>query len=170
MQDHGAGARDLAFGVLQRNVPPRRELSRPAVVDHLVGEKPGTGPKRFLFVGHYDTVFASGTAKQRPFRIDGQGRAWGPGVYDMKGGLAALLYALRAHRALGCRGVTRADFRLDPDDPDPVAVIVDLHMLTQCDGGRQRSADELRSLLAAAGLGPGEVHLTGGPALIEGIA
>ena len=66
--------------------------------DHLVGEKPGTGVRRFLFVGHYDTVFASGTAKRRPFRIDAQGRAWGPGVYDMKGGLAALLYALRAHR------------------------------------------------------------------------
>ena len=66
--------------------------------DHLVGDKPGTGPKRFLFVGHYDTVFPSGTVKQRPFRIDEQGRAWGPGVYDMKGGLAALLYALRAHR------------------------------------------------------------------------
>src|SRR5213594_442551 len=65
--------------------------------DHLVGDKPGTGPKRFLFVGHYDTVFASGTAKQRPFRIDPDGRAWGPGVYDMKGGLAVLLYALRAH-------------------------------------------------------------------------
>jgi len=24
--------------------------------DHLVGDKPGAGPKRFLFVGHYDTV------------------------------------------------------------------------------------------------------------------
>jgi len=66
--------------------------------DHLLGEKPGTGPKRFLFVGHYDTVFASGTAKARPFRIDADGKAWGPGVYDMKGGLTALLYALRAHR------------------------------------------------------------------------
>jgi len=38
--------------------------------DHLVGEKPGTGVRRFLFVGHYDTVFASGTAKRRPFRIE----------------------------------------------------------------------------------------------------
>ena len=66
--------------------------------DHLVGEKPGAGPKRFLFVGHFDTVFPSGTAKQRPFHIDREGRAWGPGVYDMKGGLAAVLYALRAHR------------------------------------------------------------------------
>ncbi|HEY7516865.1 MAG TPA: M20 family metallopeptidase [Methylomirabilota bacterium] len=66
--------------------------------DHLVAEKSGTGPKRLLFVGHYDTVFPSGTAKQRPFHVDGEGRAWGPGVYDMKGGLAALLYALRAHK------------------------------------------------------------------------
>ena len=37
--------------------------------DHLVGENPGGGPKRLLFVGHFDTVFASGTAKERPFRI-----------------------------------------------------------------------------------------------------
>ncbi|HXH82991.1 MAG TPA: M20/M25/M40 family metallo-hydrolase, partial [Candidatus Tectomicrobia bacterium] len=72
--------------------------------DHLVGEKPGAGPKRFLFVGHFDTVFPSGTAKQRPFHVDREGRAWGPGVYDMKGGLAAVLYALRAHR----EGRTRA--------------------------------------------------------------
>ena len=71
--------------------------------DHLVAEKPGTGPKRFLFVGHYDTVFPSGTAKARPFRIDAEGKAWGPGVYDMKGGLTALLYALRAHKETGTR-------------------------------------------------------------------
>jgi glutamate carboxypeptidase len=65
--------------------------------DHLVGVKPGTGPRRFLFVGHFDTVFPAGTARERPFRIDGA-RAHGPGVYDMKGGLAALLFALRAHK------------------------------------------------------------------------
>ncbi len=71
--------------------------------DHLLGDKPGTGPKRFLFVGHFDTVFGAGTAGKRPFRIDAQSRAWGPGVYDMKGGLAALLYALRAHREAATR-------------------------------------------------------------------
>jgi glutamate carboxypeptidase len=80
----------LGFGV--RRVPQDR------FGDHIVGDKPGAGPKRFLFVGHFDTVFPSGTVKQRPFRIDPEGRAWGPGVYDMKGGLAAVLYALRAHR------------------------------------------------------------------------
>src|SRR5437763_16479511 len=65
--------------------------------DHLVAEKPGRGPRRFLFVGHFDTVFAAGTVKERPFHVAG-GRAYGPGVADMKGGLTALLYALRAHR------------------------------------------------------------------------
>jgi len=65
--------------------------------DHLVAEKPGRGAKRFLFVGHFDTVFPAGTVKERPFHVAG-GRAYGPGVYDMKGGLTALLYALRAHR------------------------------------------------------------------------
>lgn len=59
---------------------------------------------------------------------------------------------------------------LDPDDPDPVAVLVDMQMLTQCDGGRQRSAGELQALLRRAGLQPGAVHRTGGPALVEGIA
>lgn len=70
--------------------------------DHLVAEKPATGPKRFLFVGHLDTVFPAGTARERPFRI-GDGRAYGPGVSDMKGGLAALIYALRAHREVQTR-------------------------------------------------------------------
>lgn len=70
--------------------------------DHLLGVKRGSGPKRILFVGHYDTVFPAGAARQRPFRI-ADGRAYGPGVYDMKGGLAALLFALRAHREAGTR-------------------------------------------------------------------
>lgn len=76
--------------------------------DHILGEKPGTGPKRFLFVGHFDTVFPAGTARQRPFRI-ADGRAYGPGVYDMKGGLATLLYALRVHRETGSRAWTETN-------------------------------------------------------------
>jgi glutamate carboxypeptidase len=85
-----------ALGFVVTRVPQTR------FGDHLVAEKPGTGPKRFLFVGHFDTVFPAGTAAQRPFRI-ADGRAYGPGVYDMKGGLVALLYALRAHREAATR-------------------------------------------------------------------
>src|SRR5262249_60285536 len=50
--------------------------------DHLGGDKPGTGPKRFLFLGHYATVFPSGTAKQRPLRSGAPGPASGRGRYD----------------------------------------------------------------------------------------
>ena len=53
---------------------------------------------------------------------------------------------------------------------DPVASLIDDHMLTQCDGGRQRSVEELQALLRAAGLRPGAVHRTAGPALVEGVA
>jgi glutamate carboxypeptidase len=70
--------------------------------DHVVGERPGRGRGRLLLVGHFDTVFPSGTAARRPFRVAGD-RATGPGVYDMKGGLAVLLHALGAHREAASR-------------------------------------------------------------------
>lgn len=63
--------------------------------DHVLGHKPGTGDHRILFIGHMDTVFPEETAKHRPFRIEG-GRAYGPGVCDMKGGIVCLLFALEA--------------------------------------------------------------------------
>jgi len=52
-----------------------------------------------LMIGHYDTVWPLGTVCERPFSIDGN-IARGPGVFDMKGGLAQIVYALRAIRAL----------------------------------------------------------------------
>jgi len=55
--------------------------------------RPG-GP-RVLLIGHMDTVFDPGTVAERPFRIE-DGIAYGPGVTDMKSGLLAGLYALKA--------------------------------------------------------------------------
>jgi len=63
--------------------------------DHVIGHKTGSGKDRILFIGHMDTVFPEGTAQKRPFRIE-DGRAYGPGVSDMKGGIVCLLYALEA--------------------------------------------------------------------------
>ena len=54
--------------------------------------------------------------------------------------------------------------------PSPTASLTDIQMLTQCDDGRQRSAGELKGLLEAAGLRPGSVRLTSGPALVEAVA
>jgi O-methyltransferase domain len=56
------------------------------------------------------------------------------------------------------------------NEPDPIASLTDVHMLTQCEGGRQRSVAELHALLDGAGLRPGRVERTLGPALVEGIA
>ncbi len=58
---------------------------------------------------------------------------------------------------------------IDADDTDPIATSVDVQMHAVCDGGKQRSAAELQALAGAAGLRAGQVHLTGGPALVEAI-
>jgi glutamate carboxypeptidase len=55
----------------------------------------GGGP---LVLGHVDTVFGPGESVRRPFTVAG-GLARGPGVFDMKGGLVQLLFALRELRA-----------------------------------------------------------------------
>src|SRR4029077_11145169 len=48
---------------------------------------------QFLVLGHYDTVYSSGTLAKMPFRVSG-GKAYGPGVFDMKAGLVQALFAL----------------------------------------------------------------------------
>jgi len=61
-------------------------------------DKPG---KKVLLIGHFDTVFPKGEAAARPFKIE-NGRAYGPGVGDMKGGLVTMLYAVKALKKEGC--------------------------------------------------------------------
>jgi glutamate carboxypeptidase len=51
-------------------------------------------------MGHRDTVYPKGEAGRRPFRIEA-GRAYGPGVADMKGGLVVNAFVLAAFRRLG---------------------------------------------------------------------
>ena len=53
-----------------------------------------------LFMGHMDTVFPLGTVAKRPFTIR-DGKAYGPGALDMKGGIVAAMYAIKALNAAG---------------------------------------------------------------------
>jgi glutamate carboxypeptidase len=53
-----------------------------------------------LLLGHRDTVFPKGEAARRPFRIEG-GRAYGPGVADMKAGLVLNTFVLAAFKRFG---------------------------------------------------------------------
>jgi glutamate carboxypeptidase len=54
----------------------------------------GPGQARVALLGHHDTVFPLGTAAARPFRRD-ETRCYGPGVADMKGGVAVALHTAR---------------------------------------------------------------------------
>jgi glutamate carboxypeptidase len=49
---------------------------------------------QLLVLGHYDTVYSSGTLARMPFRVEG-GKAYGPGTFDMKTGIVQALFALQ---------------------------------------------------------------------------
>jgi len=55
---------------------------------------------QLLVLGHYDTVYASGTLAKMPFRT-AAGRAYGPGAFDMKAGIVQALFALDAIQQVG---------------------------------------------------------------------
>ena len=67
-----------------RPCPPRGDA-----VLATVGEGPG-GP---LLLGHHDTVWPKGTLAEIPFRVE-DGRVRGPGVFDMKAGIALAMAVL----------------------------------------------------------------------------
>ena len=62
----------------------------------------GRSSKPVLLLGHLDTVWPMGTLAKMPFRVE-KGKAFGPGVYDMKAGVMMALHAvtmLRERHAL----------------------------------------------------------------------
>lgn len=55
----------------------------------------GTGEEQILILGHFDTVKEIGTLDKEPWRIE-DGKAYGPGTYDMKSGIVFSYFALQA--------------------------------------------------------------------------
>jgi len=53
-----------------------------------------------LLLGHFDTVYDMGTLQTMPWREE-KGRLYGPGVFDMKSGIAQMMFALWAAREIG---------------------------------------------------------------------
>ncbi|HKO63173.1 MAG TPA: M20 family metallopeptidase [Pyrinomonadaceae bacterium] len=58
-----------------------------------------TEPSPIVLLGHTDTVHPRGSLAQRPWRVE-DGKAYGPGVFDMKGSCALTLEIIRALRQL----------------------------------------------------------------------
>ncbi len=71
--------------------------------------------KPILLLGHLDTVWDLGTLSRMPFRIR-NGRAYGPGILDMKSGIVCGLWAIRTLRALKLRPHGPVRFFLNSDE------------------------------------------------------
>jgi glutamate carboxypeptidase len=83
--------------------------------DHLVARRSGGGSGRLLALIHLDTVWPVGSLATNPFRVE-DGRVYGPGTRDMKGGWVVLLSALRALRATGWDGLAETTVFITGDE------------------------------------------------------
>jgi glutamate carboxypeptidase len=85
---------------------------------HLVCEFQLPGRKKsgqILALGHTDTVWPLGTLRTMPFH-QADGRLWGPGVLDMKAGIALFVFAAQALRELEIPVPNKALLQLNSDE------------------------------------------------------
>jgi glutamate carboxypeptidase len=82
-------------GSVQRFPQPQRGA-------HVRAEFGGVMPTQVLLLGHFDTVWRVGTLESMPLH-ERDGRLHGPGIFDMKGGIAIAMLAVRALVATGRR-------------------------------------------------------------------
>lgn len=68
---------------------------------HLISRLKGDGKWTILLVAHVDTVFKKGEAARRPFTVDENNYAWGPGVGDDKATVVEVIYGLQALKEAG---------------------------------------------------------------------
>ena len=83
-------------GTAVASVIEQRLGGRADLIDSPVGPHvhwSGGGAPKVLLLGHHDTVFPLGTLAARPFTV-ADGRATGPGVFDMKAGIVQAIHGL----------------------------------------------------------------------------
>jgi glutamate carboxypeptidase len=117
--------------------------------------------KRILLLGHLDTVWPLGTLQKMPWR-ERDGRFYGPGVLDMKAGIAMALAAIRILQQLGIsRPVT---LLLNPDEEvgSPVSrPITERLALASAAVLVLEPAQGLACKTARKGVGDYHLHVTG---------
>jgi glutamate carboxypeptidase len=99
-----------ALGARTERLAPAQGESRA-----VKGTLTGSGSKRLMLIAHMDTVFERGVLQKQPWRIDG-GRAYGPGIADDKGGIAAILHVLKMLADAGWRDYASITVLIDPDE------------------------------------------------------
>jgi glutamate carboxypeptidase len=93
--------------------------------EHVRADFPGAGAPLVL-LGHVDTVWPRGTLERMPWRL-ANGRAYGPGVFDMKAGLVVMVEAIRlARTARALRVLLTADEEIgSPTASDAIARVAE---------------------------------------------
>ena len=106
--------RDLtAGGVKFQHISGGRRFGK-----HLLCTFPTPGRRKtgqVMALGHSDTVWPLGTLANMPFRR-AQGRLWGPGVLDMKAGLAFFVFAMQALRELEIPVINNVLLQVNSDE------------------------------------------------------
>ena len=106
---------------------------------HLPGEQQ---KQQLLALGHIDTVWPVGTLAQMPFAFR-DGRVWGPGVLDMKSGIAFFIFAIAALRELGLPVKRKVRLLLNADEE------------TGSDSSRELTEEQARQSAVVLVLEPG---------------
>jgi hypothetical protein len=106
------------------------------------------------------------------------------GELDASADVYLLKWILHDWNDEACRGILRRvratmpagssvvviDQHHEPDRPSPLSSMTDLLMLVECEGGRERSPEEVHGLMRGAGLIPGRVRHAGLHMVVEGLA
>ena len=124
-----------------------------------LGEEGGT-----LLLGHLDTVWPVGTLAEIPFRVDGP-RAKGPGVFDMKGGIAVALEVLEAIGRGEVRPARGLSLLLTPDEETGSAASRALLVAEARRHARvlvlEPAGEGGAAKVARKGIGQASIHFTG---------
>ena len=135
---------------------------------HLVCDMTLPGRRKMgqiLALGHSDTVWPMGTLRSMPFRHE-RGRLWGPGVLDMKAGIAFFLFAAEALRELDLPVRSKVLLQLNSDEE---VGSLSSRALTELNASRSKAVLVLepgtglegKLKTARKGVGDFTIHVTG---------
>jgi glutamate carboxypeptidase len=115
--DHKPSLDRLAAVLVEHasNAGARAELLRLAAAGDIVRARWGDGSAGVLLLCHMDTVWDLGTLAERPVRVEGD-RLYGPGTFDMKGGIVNALWAMQALRELKLMPSRRVTLLITSDE------------------------------------------------------
>ncbi len=146
--------RCLAWGWSVERLPVER------FGDCWVARLRGDGRGRVLLSGHLDTVYPDGTAAERPMRWEGR-KIVGPGACDMKAGVLAGMYAMRALQETGFTDFEEITFFFNSEEEvgSPVSRTLYVPIARDADAAFVLEAARANGDIVSARKGAGLFHI-----------